>query len=376
MNGLEPVVILYAALLAVLVVYGLRDGLLVWSLIRRVLSAGATPAPVVAVPAVRPPPVPQPVPGPVPGKPPPVVPAAAKPRFTGITATSFAGGNDSVDSRTSAYDGKLINGDTELAAALSFHFPGTPPVVRVFYNGRTADVPVRDVGPWNTHDPYWQTAGARPQAETGTDTTGRKTNHAGLDLSPLVWTALGYAGDPRNATGKVDWDFVSVLDASAPPPSVNSTEPAWLTAARAEIGFHEGPDNTNIGRYTSLAGYGAEHDPWCAIFAGAMLRKAGVPIPGVNAMARSFSTSPAFVQLSAPRMGCVVVFWRGSKSGDSGHVGFWVGEDATRVQTLGGNENDSVMIEAIPKAGSSMGLLGYWWPAQPSASPAAEPNLA
>lgn len=362
--------------LLALLVYSLRDGLLLgvllWVVVR--LVGVPAPAPVGPVPAGPPAPVPQPVPGPVPGKPPVVVPAAAKPRFGGITATSFAGGNDSIDSRTSAYDRKIINGDTELAAALPFHFPGTPPVVRVFYNGRTADVPVRDVGPWNTHDPYWQTAGARPQAETGTDTTGRKTNHAGLDLSPLVWTALGYAGNPRDATGKVDWDFVSVLDASAPPPLVTA-EPAWLTAARAEIGFHEGPDNTNIGRYTSLAGYGAEHDPWCAIFAGAMLRKAGVPIPGVNAMARSFSTSPGFVQLSTPRMGCVVVFWRGSKSGDSGHVGFWVGEDATRVQTLGGNENDSVMIEAIPKNGSSMGLLGYWWPAQASTPTAAEPNL-
>jgi hypothetical protein len=29
---------------------------------------------------------------------------------------------------------------------------------------------------------------------------------------------------------------------------------------------------------------------------------------------------------------------------------------------LGGNEGDMVQIEAFPRASSSFGLVGYWWP--------------
>jgi hypothetical protein len=50
-------------------------------------------------------------------------------------------------------------------------------------------VPVIDVGPWNTKDFYWR-SGSRPQAETGTDLTGRRTNKAGIDLTPAVWAKL------------------------------------------------------------------------------------------------------------------------------------------------------------------------------------------
>jgi len=41
---------------------------------------------------------------------------------------------------------------------------------------------VLDVGPWNTQDDAYVLGGARPQAESGTDTTGRTTNGAGIDL--------------------------------------------------------------------------------------------------------------------------------------------------------------------------------------------------
>ncbi len=372
MNGIE-------ALLAVLVVYGIRDGVIAWWLIHRLIGSGGAVvagSPPVA-PAVVPPAPAKPVPAPAVavGKP-----SKRAPRFTGITATSFAGADDSISSRTSAYDGKIINGDTELAAALAFHFPGKPPTIRAFYRrtGRTVDIPDRDVGPWNTNDPYWET-NTRPQAETyfkakhalpsGPNKGRVPSNPSGIDLSPAAWAALGYVGDPRKAQELIDWDFVDYLDGTA---TQAASEPAWMTLARAEIGFHEQPNNTGIGKYITLAGYGAEGDPWCAIFAGAMLRKAGIDITGCNAMARSFATSPAFTKLAAWQKGCIAVFWRGSPTGSEGHVGFADSEDATHVQTLGGNENDQVMIEPLPINGSSMGLLGYYWPV--SSSPG-EPKL-
>jgi hypothetical protein len=76
--------------------------------------------------------------------------------------------------------------------------------VRV-YNAETGAnevATIEDVGPWNTDDPYWIT-GARPQAESGTDLTGRTTNGAGIDLSPALSQAIGIDG-----MGKVHWKFV------------------------------------------------------------------------------------------------------------------------------------------------------------------------
>jgi len=52
-------------------------------------------------------------------------------------------------------------------------------------------VPVLDVGPWNEHDDFYVFGTARPQAESGTDTSGRTTNGSGIDLSDLVYRTLG-----------------------------------------------------------------------------------------------------------------------------------------------------------------------------------------
>lgn len=219
------------ALLIIILVSMCKDGLLMWCLIARGDRATATPAAppvapgpvVVAPPVVGPgpvveppkPPVVVPVTPPAPPVVPPAPPAPGIPRFTGITTTSFAGVSDSAFSKQSAYTGKEIV-STNPGAALPYHFPGTPPVIRVFCRGKTVDCPIVDVGPWNTHDPYWDT-GARPEAETGTDTTGRHTNRAGLDLTPGAWAALGKTGNLDAVTDITSWDFVTVLDKGNPP---------------------------------------------------------------------------------------------------------------------------------------------------------------
>ena len=149
-----------------------------------------------------------------------------------------------------------------------------------------------------------------------------------------------------------------------PPPAPSGPfagAPAWFQGALHEIGFHETGNNQGIERYIALAHTGAQGDPWCAIFANAMLEQAGVP--GTRSpSSQSFRTNPNFVQLSAPALGCLVVFWRISQGSGQGHVGFYRGEDASSVWTLGGNENDMVQIEALPKSSETFGLIGYWWP--------------
>jgi hypothetical protein len=69
-------------------------------------------------------------------------------------------------------------------------------------NGRSTCAVVLDVGPWNEHDDDYVFGGFRPIAESGLDTRGRKTNHAGIDLGEHVWHALGLTD---NAI--VSWEF-------------------------------------------------------------------------------------------------------------------------------------------------------------------------
>jgi hypothetical protein len=96
-------------------------------------------------------------------------------------------------------------------------------MVRVFRHVKTGGPPktvrhvfkVRDVGPWNGRnidrsqdDEYWLKDGV-PQAESGTDLSGRKTNGAGIDLSWAAWVCLGVpAPKVKTHSESVDWEFV------------------------------------------------------------------------------------------------------------------------------------------------------------------------
>jgi len=139
--------------------------------------------------------------------------------------------------------------------------------------------------------------------------------------------------------------------------------PAWFVAAQNEIGVREAPGNRGpaIRRYIAAARCGSEGDPWCAIFANAMLESAG--LRGTrSALARSFERDPHFMRLDGPALGCIVTFWRGTKASGLGHVGFYAGERGGRIFTLGGNESDMVRVEPYPKAAARFGLSGYFWP--------------
>lgn len=154
--------------------------------------------------------------------------------------------------------------------------------------------------------------------------------------------------------------------------------PPWFTWAIHEVGTREGPGNTGpeLARYAQLAHCGAQGDPWCAIFANAALEASSIA-GSRSASSQSFRSHPGFVQLPGPALGALAVFWRGSPDSGLGHVGFYRGEDATRIWTLGGNENDMVQIEALPKSAVSFGLIGYWWPKSvplPAIGPVAMPS--
>lgn len=118
-----------------------------------------------------------------------------------IIASVFGGADDY---NVSAYDESVVLDDLDFYVALPDRFEGERPKVFVFNRstGSGAVASIEDVGPWNIDDPYWQN-GTRPQAESGTDMSGRSTNGAGIDLSPALAAEIGIDG-----MGQVDWDFV------------------------------------------------------------------------------------------------------------------------------------------------------------------------
>lgn len=140
-------------------------------------------------------------------------------------------------------------------------------------------------------------------------------------------------------------------------------KPDWYEAAINEIGTRELPENRGpaIRKYIALAHCGSEGDPWCAIFANAMLESVG--IPGTkSALARSFEHSSDFIKLAGPSLGAIVTFWRVSKNSGLGHVAFYAGEQHNFIDALGGNESDMVRAELLNSNAAHFGLSGYYWP--------------
>lgn len=137
-------------------------------------------------------------------------------------------------------------------------------------------------------------------------------------------------------------------------------QPAWLAAAWAEFGVREKPGVANADAvlgYFAEAGHPKIRDdatPWCAAFAGAMLKRAGLGASG-SLMARSYLKWGSAID--TPRLGAITVLTRG-KSASAGHVGFYLGHAETRVFLLGGNQSDAVTVEAF----DVKRVLGYRWP--------------
>jgi uncharacterized protein (TIGR02594 family) len=153
-------------------------------------------------------------------------------------------------------------------------------------------------------------------------------------------------------------------------------ETSWLAFARLYIGLREIPGkltNTTIAGWLQKlkAPWRDDSTPWCGVYVAACFDSVGIkPVKGW-AGARNWLNFG--VDLSGPRVGCVVVFWRGSPKGWSGHVGFVVGKDAKgNLMVLGGNQGNAVSIKPF----SRDRVLGYRWPAvEPLPPDAALPVL-
>ena len=82
---------------------------------------------------------------------------------------------------------------------------------------------------------------------------------------------------------------------------------------------------------------------WCAAFAGAMLKRAGLPHTG-KLNARSYLKWGVEVPLEEAQEGDIVVFSRGDPSGWQGHVAFYVSHGDRFINVLGGNQSNQVNV--------------------------------
>ena len=139
-------------------------------------------------------------------------------------------------------------------------------------------------------------------------------------------------------------------------------EPVWIRRARQEIGVREikGPKhNARVLWYwikAHLPWFKTDEIPWCAGFVGAMLESCGLKSTR-SGMARSYLNWGK--KIPKPVLGAIVVFWRGSRNGKSGHVGFVAGIDQRgNILVLGGNQSDEVNISPF----DTDRVLEYRWP--------------
>ena len=108
------------------------------------------------------------------------------------------------------------------------------------------------------------------------------------------------------------------------------------------------------------ASYTADSVPWCGLFVALVVKRAGFEPVAAPLWARNWATFGT----AAPKasLGDVLVFVRDG----GGHVGLYVGEDASSFFVLGGNQGDQVSIVRIAKSRCIAVRRCPWKLAQPS----------
>lgn len=107
-------------------------------------------------------------------------------------------------------------------------------------------------------------------------------------------------------------------------------------------------DNPTILAWAKETGQAAvySHDsiPWCGLFMAVVAKRAGKEY--VQSPLWALSWADFGEPVKVPMLGDVLTF----KRDGGGHVGLYVGEDATAYHVLGGNQSDKVCITRIAKS--------------------------
>ncbi|MGU3456546.1 TIGR02594 family protein [Brevundimonas sp. M1A4_2e] len=138
----------------------------------------------------------------------------------------------------------------------------------------------------------------------------------------------------------------------------------WINTARSLIGTREipGPKSNPtilawakaLGRKVGIA-FTDDDTPWCGLYIGHVMSVNGYTPPDILVRASEWSKFGVAVPVGLTPFGAIAVFTR--KGG--GHVGFIVGQDATTLHILGGNQSNAVNVTRIAKDR----LSAVRWPA-------------
>jgi uncharacterized protein (TIGR02594 family) len=132
----------------------------------------------------------------------------------------------------------------------------------------------------------------------------------------------------------------------------------WMAEAIRMKGLHEGRDRAELmGWFDRAVRINPAEIPWCGAFVATCVRmyQPALPLPDNALGARNWARAGVSVK---PQLGAILVFWRGSPTGWSGHVGFYWGEDDDAFHVLGGNQSDAVTVTRIGRGR----LLAARWP--------------
>lgn len=133
--------------------------------------------------------------------------------------------------------------------------------------------------------------------------------------------------------------------------SVKLPELPWMVLLAAKMGLHEKLDNEELRNFLKSDGKTLGDPsklPWCGDLVETVIAVSlpGEALPGNPYLARNWLK---FGQPVPPSYGAVAAFWRGSKTGTSGHVGFLIGQRADAYRVRGGNQSDAITDTWISK---------------------------
>ena len=188
------------------------------------------------------------------------------------------------------------------------------------------------------------------------------------------WRASRVKDGAKIAQAEYDLVFSAIRGTWRPPsPASGLPEPTWLREARRLIGTKEVPGpqhNSWIAKGWARLGaswFNDDETPWCGFFVAHCIDQSGLPYPGKGEFARALAWN-TWGKATPPRLGAVAVFGREG----GGHVGFAVGESATNLYILGGNQSNAVTITPIARSR----LVGFRWPASLPLSEAILPKMS
>ncbi|MCV0395493.1 MAG: TIGR02594 family protein [Rhizobiaceae bacterium] len=191
---------------------------------------------------------------------------------------------------------------------------------------------------------------------------------------PLTETAVT---DFKRASGLNPRVFIGpitltrLFDAGAetrPKPKAVAGSLPWIVEAERLKGTREAAGAANNPVIMKWADdldqwYSGDDVPWCGLYV-AHCMAVGAPLDPQDFNRLGAREWLKYGRAVDPQKGAILVFWRGSKAGWQGHVGFYVGEDAGAYHVLGGNQSNAVTVARIARNR----LLGARWPKSFSAS--------